>query len=112
MESCSLAELENISAHHLYISHLELDDDDDGESSLADSMVSSVELDYSQLDRFGFIVVNEQSGSSAGDQEKRSKREARRALKWLEMMKTLDSRPLSQWPHEHRKVNSSINALV
>lgn len=86
----------------------------------------SNQLDYSLLDRYGFIIVNDartgiaaasSSASEAHDedqeeqrrQEKRGRREARRAIKWIEMLKSIEFVPSrTAWPRHHRKFESRL----
>lgn len=79
------------------------------------------DVDYSILDRYGFIVVKhrdrtETGGTEDGEekslkerQERQGRKEARRAIKWVDMLKVLEAvSGLSQWPKSHRKFESRL----
>lgn len=78
------------------------------------------EVDYSQLDRYGFIVVTGQRertppGQTVEErelrrkQERRGRKEARRAIKWVEMLKQMESKEERiEWLHTVRKFESRL----
>lgn len=144
-----LINLDNISAHNLYLgpemrrlgsalvdsdaystSLLTENDDDNseiltskdtsriGSSGSASPSNSKIDggVDYSALDRFGFIVLGEDDSASSGrgteedkrirkKQAKRNLREAHRATKWVDMLKILEGsgKSVTSWPEVHRK---------
>lgn len=78
------------------------------------------EVDYSQLDRYGFIVVTGQRektppGQTAEErelrrkQERRGRKEARRAIKWVEMLRQMEGREERlEWSQAVRKFESRL----
>lgn len=158
-----LINLDNISAHNLYLGSelrrigsstvidsdagsglLATDDEDDRDgmdssfisSAASSTMGNQVQIDYSALDRFGFIVLGEEDtvgrgGSSEEDKRIRKKqystphlvvhsnhftrakknlREAHRATKWVDMLKVLEEskKPVTLWPDVHKKFSNRL----
>lgn len=84
------------------------------------------EVDYSVLDRFGFIVVaprsapgreserperteEEEERRMKAEAERRGRKEARRAIKWIEMLKSIEFvADRREWPRHHRKFESRL----
>lgn len=142
-----LINLDNISAHNLYLgpelrrlnssladsdaytSSMMTDNEDDAseiltskDTSLGSGSASPPngkqkgQVDYSALDRFGFIVLGEEDavGSGRGTEEekrirkkqaKKTMREAHRATKWVDMLNILEGsgKRVTLWPEVHRK---------
>lgn len=141
-----LHEIENLSAHNMYLgivggssvksisveSLTNLSECSDASSSVSQQSQEDADgedgVDYSVLDRFGFIVVapkgdgmEKGSGGGSGSglsreerelqerQERRGRREARRAIKWVEMLKVLEFvRDRAEWPKSHRKFEGRL----
>lgn len=132
---------ENASAHNLYLSLKKVTgngsvmttaslDDMSGLPSESSSVRSSSspsggglsdpdDVDYSVLDRYGFIVLKQKGGggdrSESDDktlkekQERQGRKEARRAIKWVDMLKTLEQiAERRDWHKAHRKFEGRL----
>jgi hypothetical protein len=139
-DASKLADMENVSAHNMYLGletavtasssvrSLSISGLSDVTGSDVSSVISGTKsssgrdevVDYSVLDRYGFIVVAPKGGGGGGDngdinepeeerelrkkQEKRGRKEATRAMKWVDMLKILEFVIDRQsWPKNHKK---------
>ena len=136
VDIAKLADMENVSAHNMYLGleaattttssvrSLSISGlSDDATGSDVSSVMSGTKspsgkdevVDYSVLDRYGFIVVApkgdngdvnepEEERELRKKQEKRGRKEATRAMKWVEMLKILEFVTDRQsWPKSHKK---------
>lgn len=77
------------------------------------SSLDLTDIEYTQLDRYGFIHIsgnNPPTNHESDEDGKRrlDEREASRSLKWLEMLSTLQSVPVQRWSAQHEKFVSRL----